>query len=176
MSEVPGVDAFLHLEEASQRLLDELTTLRNETVTFREAHTTMATVGERLGALLDPAAEASRQLGESARALREIGTPELLAGQARHQEQIARVVDLAVAHGEHLSAVDSRLEHAMSAMIAKLDANEQRLRSLDANLLRATQTAATAAANTTRTLKILGYAVGALVLLQVASLAWLLKS
>lgn len=211
MTDVQGVEEFLRLENASQQLLEELTALRKETVTFKEAHTTMSMVGEKLGALLDPAAEASRQLGESARALREIGTPELLAGQVRHQEQIARMADLAVSHGEHLSVLDNRISEGRGAILEhigvlderakqadatrqeqfaefnnritqeagalneKLAANDQRIKSLDANLLRATQGSATSAANTTKLLKILGYALAGIIVVQAVALAWLLK-
>jgi hypothetical protein len=212
MADVPGVEEFLRLEEASQQLLDELTALRQETLTFKEAHTTMSTVGENLKALVGPVADASRQLGESARALREIGTPELLAGQARHQEQVARMADLAVSHGEHLSGLSDQVSQSGAVTIARLDAldehasqadritqqqlaalevnisaetnlltdklaaTEQRLKSLDANVLRAAQTAVATSAKTIKLLKILGYGLGALLVLQAISFAWLIKS
>jgi hypothetical protein len=74
----PTVEEFLRLEEGARRLVAELTALRAETVTLKEANSTLITAADRLSQLIGATTEAARQVGESAKAVREIGTPEIL--------------------------------------------------------------------------------------------------
>jgi hypothetical protein len=91
MAETPAAEEFLRLEDATTQLLTELESLKKETVSFGDAHKTVASAAEKLGALSGSLTETTVEIGESARALREIGTPELLAKQARLEAQLDTV-------------------------------------------------------------------------------------
>lgn len=91
MAETPAAEEFLRLEDATTQLLTELESLKKETVSFGDAHKTVASAAEKLGALSGSLTETTVKIGESARALREIGTPELLAKQARLEAQLDTV-------------------------------------------------------------------------------------
>ncbi len=91
MAETPDVKEFLRLEDATAQLLTELTAVKRETVSFGDAHTTVAAAAQKLGVLSASLSETTGEIGGSARALREIGTPELMARQSKLESELRTV-------------------------------------------------------------------------------------
>ena len=84
----PTVEEFLRIEDASSKLLDELTDLRKETVTLQQANASLVHNGQRLSELILATADAARENGETARVLRQIGTPEIMGKFAENEAEV----------------------------------------------------------------------------------------
>ena len=75
------VDAFLRAEEEADRLVDELTRLKEETESYTTARQALGQAAEGVSELATRLAEIAGQFGKVVETLRSIGTPELLRGQ-----------------------------------------------------------------------------------------------
>ena len=84
-----GVDAFLRAEEQADRLVTELTRLKEEIESYRTAHQALGQAAEGVSALAARSAELAVQLGRVVETLRSIGTPELLRRQEAVSSEVA---------------------------------------------------------------------------------------
>jgi len=109
---------FLRIESAADRLLDELTSLHVETVSYQEAHATLGAAAASVGALAGSLADTVACVGGAVRALREIGTPQLLAQQAQHKSQLDGVLRLMEEQHAQLREIESRVDSAAAAATA----------------------------------------------------------
>ena len=115
MADTTGSTEFLRIEEASEQLLAELSSLRTVTVSFKEAHTTLAAASEKVGALAGSVGEIAVGVGETARALREIGTSQLLAKQEELKSGLEDASKTIAQQTIQLVALDSRMGTAAAA-------------------------------------------------------------
>jgi hypothetical protein len=111
-------EEFLRIERAADQLLDELTSLRVETLSYQEAHATLGAAAANVGALAGSLGETVACVGDAVRALREIGTPQLLAQQAQHESQLDGVLRLMEAQHAQLREIESRVAAAAATAAA----------------------------------------------------------
>ena len=109
-------DAFLKAEEEAIRLVELLEQLRNEIISYSEAHDTLDVAADAVGKLATRCADIVEQVGGLAEVLRTIGTPELL----RRLQEV----------NGHISTLRTDLDGAQQSIIAAQKAGVDRLQTL----------------------------------------------
>lgn len=122
-----GTDLFLQAEEQANRLVDELTRLKEETESYTTSRRALDAAAGGVSELATRMADVAGQLGALGETLRSIGTPELL----RAQEAVAKHV--AGLHAE-ISNLHQSNSEALDRAIALLRALRETMEHTEQNL------------------------------------------
>ena len=120
MSTSNGNARFLDLDAQAERLVAELTALRDSTISYATAERDLSAADASVRILATGVSEVAAKIGACAEALREIGTPQILAEQAAVTSELravrAELERLVVSMDALVTGIDRRLSESGSTL------------------------------------------------------------
>lgn len=105
-----GIERFLRAEEEANRLVEELTQLKEETESYQTARKALGEASKGVAGLATRLSDISGRLGGVVETLRSIGTPELLQGQEAVTREVGSLrQDLASTQESILGTLESTI-------------------------------------------------------------------